>query len=138
MYVLLIVVCFFYKRKTAYEMRISDWSSDVCSSDLGGPAAVRTPVAAPCRDPPSRSTPAEAQADGAGAGVRRLGTAGARPRPGHARLPHGHRRARARGKDLARQPARAGDRSRRLLTRHALRLCSLDTFVAPEMGEPHA
>src|SRR3546814_6868277 len=25
---------FFFKRKTAYEMRISDWSSDVCSSDL--------------------------------------------------------------------------------------------------------
>src|SRR3546814_7984975 len=30
---------FFFKRKTAYEMRISDWSSDVCSSDL---------VAMPC------------------------------------------------------------------------------------------
>src|SRR3546814_1445525 len=28
-------VVFFYKQKTAYEMRISDWSSDVCSSDLG-------------------------------------------------------------------------------------------------------
>src|SRR3546814_6402200 len=27
-------VFFFYKQKTAYEMRISDWSSDVCSSDL--------------------------------------------------------------------------------------------------------
>src|SRR3546814_1750425 len=26
---------FFFKQKTAYEMRISDWSSDVCSSDLG-------------------------------------------------------------------------------------------------------
>src|SRR3546814_4178424 len=26
---------FFCKQKTAYEMRISDWSSDVCSSDLG-------------------------------------------------------------------------------------------------------
>src|SRR3546814_4130904 len=25
---------FFFKKKTAYEMRISDWSSDVCSSDL--------------------------------------------------------------------------------------------------------
>src|SRR3546814_1001768 len=25
---------FFFKQKTAYEMRISDWSSDVCSSDL--------------------------------------------------------------------------------------------------------
>src|SRR3546814_3882514 len=37
-----IVVCeifsyfFFFKQKTAYEMRISDWSSDVCSSDLEG------------------------------------------------------------------------------------------------------
>src|SRR3546814_7400907 len=29
---------FFFKQKTAYEMRISDWSSDVCSSDLGGVA----------------------------------------------------------------------------------------------------
>src|SRR3546814_1828343 len=28
------VYVFFYKQKTAYEMRISDWSSDVCSSDL--------------------------------------------------------------------------------------------------------
>src|SRR3546814_9908031 len=27
---------FCFKQKTAYEMRISDWSSDVCSSDLGG------------------------------------------------------------------------------------------------------
>src|SRR3546814_5523554 len=27
-------MCFVFKRKTAYEMRISDWSSDVCSSDL--------------------------------------------------------------------------------------------------------
>src|SRR3546814_1236420 len=34
--VLLRVLCyfFFFKQKTAYEMRISDWSSDVCSSDL--------------------------------------------------------------------------------------------------------
>src|SRR3546814_1863260 len=33
----LCVMCcvFFFKQKTAYEMRISDWSSDVCSSDLG-------------------------------------------------------------------------------------------------------
>src|SRR3546814_14458022 len=32
---LAVCVCFFiYKQKTAYEMRISDWSSDVCSSDL--------------------------------------------------------------------------------------------------------
>src|SRR3546814_6027753 len=31
---LLFCVFFFFKQKTAYEMRISDWSSDVCSSDL--------------------------------------------------------------------------------------------------------
>src|SRR3546814_2934450 len=31
---LFIFFIFFFKQKTAYEMRISDWSSDVCSSDL--------------------------------------------------------------------------------------------------------
>src|SRR3546814_2606476 len=30
----LYIIFFFFKQKTAYEMRISDWSSDVCSSDL--------------------------------------------------------------------------------------------------------
>src|SRR3546814_116987 len=34
-YVYLMLYVFFFKQKTAYEMRISDWSSDVCSSDLG-------------------------------------------------------------------------------------------------------
>src|SRR3546814_9571627 len=33
-YCVCIVFFFFFKQKTAYEMRISDWSSDVCSSDL--------------------------------------------------------------------------------------------------------
>src|SRR3546814_11682304 len=33
-------VFFFFKQKTAYEMRISDWSSDVCSSDLIGPERI--------------------------------------------------------------------------------------------------
>src|SRR3546814_9198355 len=28
------MICVFFKQKTAYEVRISDWSSDVCSSDL--------------------------------------------------------------------------------------------------------
>src|SRR3546814_10853478 len=31
---LMVFIFFFFKQKTAYEMRISDWSSDVCSSDL--------------------------------------------------------------------------------------------------------
>src|SRR3546814_1849240 len=34
---------FFLKQKTAYEMRISDWSSDVCSSDLPGSALLGWP-----------------------------------------------------------------------------------------------
>src|SRR3546814_2080869 len=34
MFVVYGCVFFFFKQKTAYEMRISDWSSDVCSSDL--------------------------------------------------------------------------------------------------------
>src|SRR3546814_8389226 len=33
--------CFFFKQKTAYDMRIRDWSSDVCSSDLPAADAVR-------------------------------------------------------------------------------------------------
>src|SRR3546814_19410971 len=33
-FVCYVCVFFFFKQKTAYEMRISDWSSDVCSSDL--------------------------------------------------------------------------------------------------------
>src|SRR3546814_7429697 len=36
---LLSLSVFFFKQKTAYEMRISDWSSDVCSSDLAGSPA---------------------------------------------------------------------------------------------------
>src|SRR3546814_1308480 len=47
-FVLFIWFFFFFKQKTAYEMRISDWSSDVCSSDLfiatGAGAASRIAV----------------------------------------------------------------------------------------------
>src|SRR3546814_6360841 len=35
-------MCFLFKQKTAYEMRISDWSSDVCSSDLKGGMDIQT------------------------------------------------------------------------------------------------
>src|SRR3546814_2098997 len=34
LFVVVLFFFFFFKQKTAYEMRISDWSSDVCSSDL--------------------------------------------------------------------------------------------------------
>src|SRR3546814_3679450 len=42
---------FFFKQKTAYEMRISDWSSDVCSSDL-----MASPTISPVRPPIPAST----------------------------------------------------------------------------------
>src|SRR3546814_4588643 len=41
-WVIILSCFFFFKQKTAYEMRISDWSSDVCSSDLYGYARVST------------------------------------------------------------------------------------------------
>src|SRR3546814_12917163 len=54
-------VFFFFKQKTAYEMRISDWSSDVCSSDLAVdlfvPARRSGGVPAPARPVP-RARPA--------------------------------------------------------------------------------
>src|SRR3546814_8860014 len=34
MCLIIVYLCFFFKRKTAYELRINYWSSDVCSSDL--------------------------------------------------------------------------------------------------------
>src|SRR3546814_195480 len=40
---------FFFKQKTAYEMRISDWSSDVCSSDLDGGRGDRAAAVHPPR-----------------------------------------------------------------------------------------
>src|SRR3546814_6257797 len=45
---MIVVLCvcflfFFFKQKTAYEMRISDWSSDVCSSDLAPTIAQSMP-----------------------------------------------------------------------------------------------
>src|SRR3546814_3637945 len=49
---------FFFKQKTAYEMRISDWSSDVCSSDLsrgGRPACRRNDINAMPIDPAAQT-----------------------------------------------------------------------------------
>src|SRR3546814_3179782 len=51
------IFVFFFKQKTAYEMRISDWSSDVCSSDLngGGDRGPRNPWTVPPGVPRGRS-----------------------------------------------------------------------------------
>src|SRR3546814_11073002 len=48
-------VFFFFKQKTAYEMRISDWSSDVCSSDLAASGTVPAKGAVPEPMPDGRS-----------------------------------------------------------------------------------
>src|SRR3546814_9899864 len=81
---------FFFKQKTAYEMRISDWSSDVCSSDLRKSVSTPTVITAPRagitnvrRHPPPARDPAQhgqrdppvrqhrrAPAPGAAAGLR--------------------------------------------------------------------
>src|SRR3546814_16090595 len=98
---LLFFCFFFFKQKTAYEMRISDWSSDVCSSDLVG--ALRT------------------------AGGDRHDAVHRRSLPG-AHRPHARLRndrcggVRRRAAQLAdpRRPARPGDR-RRALQRAAVR-----------------
>src|SRR3546814_3692850 len=65
-FMFLFLYLFFFKQKTAYEMRISDWSSDVCSSDLRLAAARHAPVA----QPPDGG--ALAPAFGFGAGDHRL------------------------------------------------------------------
>src|SRR3546814_2961479 len=44
-FVLFFCFFFFFKQKTAYEMRISDWSSDVCSSDLSSSMIARNRAA---------------------------------------------------------------------------------------------
>src|SRR3546814_12147040 len=62
------MLVFFFKQKTAYEMRISDWSSDVCSSDLTGERRAGAHYT-----PPEVSRRVAAMAlGGPGAGARRV------------------------------------------------------------------
>src|SRR3546814_18113718 len=49
------VFVFFVKQKTAYEMRMSDWSSDVCSSDLRGAVEYKLPH--DCAGPVTKQNP---------------------------------------------------------------------------------
>src|SRR3546814_8416804 len=58
------MIFFFFKQKTAYEMRISDWSSDVCSSDLSSakqPEAAESPTADQVRASPQALAPPAAR-----------------------------------------------------------------------------
>src|SRR3546814_20973738 len=69
---------FFFKQKTAYEMRISDWSSDVCSSDLA------------CRHQRGRVQKGLGKP---GQGLRHVHVAAARRYVGSVKLPHQHHEA---------------------------------------------
>src|SRR3546814_952678 len=46
-----VIFFFFFKQKTAYEMRISDWSSDVCSSDLAAMNSTKNRIPRTVRRP---------------------------------------------------------------------------------------
>src|SRR3546814_18309582 len=59
--IVVVFVFFFFKQKTAYEMRISDWSSDVCSSDLPA-CASRQPTPRPTTPAPTMATRGRAEA----------------------------------------------------------------------------
>src|SRR3546814_19950399 len=60
--IVLVMLFFFFKQKTAYDVRISDWSSDVCSSDLKKVAATveplsKRPAVVPAAAPPNVRPP---------------------------------------------------------------------------------
>src|SRR3546814_4981839 len=64
---------FFFKQKTAYEMRISDWSSDVCSSDLPKTDEARTLFGLSKADRKSRSHIKKGRPEGRRSEERRVG-----------------------------------------------------------------
>src|SRR3546814_3389669 len=79
------VVCFyffFFKQKTAYEMRISDWSSDVCSSDLRD-GAFRDPRPAIARQPGEEGAPAPQRSEERRVGKECVSTCRSRWSPYH-------------------------------------------------------
>src|SRR3546814_10749979 len=89
------IFVFFFKQKTAYEMRISDWSSDVCSSDL-----------APARRQLRRCAPACAAVDHRHRCPRRQSEARRKPVDPARRKRTGHRQVRARVLECAAEEGR--------------------------------
>src|SRR5881628_369645 len=77
--VIVFFIFFFFKQKTAYEMSVSDWSSDVCSSDLGArcpPSRARRAGGTPSGDRRPRPVPVREES-------RRCGHARSELRRGH-------------------------------------------------------
>src|SRR3546814_2621081 len=87
-----ILLVFFFKQKTAYDMRISDWSSDVCSSDLSSPLP-------PLRE---REGPVAQRREGEGQGTARSKPPrpALRPDPHPGPLPQGRERESAARKSV--------------------------------------
>src|SRR3546814_3226579 len=83
-----ILMFFFFKQKTAYELRISDWSSDVCSSDLGRGAGCHSNARAhPARTaPPARRENGRSASPGWRASRRRSPPAASAGSGSHDRL----------------------------------------------------
>src|SRR3546814_11328553 len=89
---MIMVYCFCFSQETAYEMRNSDWSSDVCSSDL--PGAARAPVSGGARggrrvSPPSAACMAAPLAPSAHQGGDGLDRGAPRRHEGFARKNRG-------------------------------------------------
>src|SRR3546814_5694471 len=80
-----LVVCwfFFFKQKTAYEMRISDWSSDVCSSDLTFGIASGRADKTRCRRCGLRRRPADQRSEERRVGKQCVSTCRSRWSPYH-------------------------------------------------------
>src|SRR3546814_1168784 len=104
--IVLLVAClfFFFKQKTAYEMRISDWSSDVCSSDLQRPRDRQG-----CHAPqgPLRHLPAARRGRGRRQAEARLAAQGAGAGRGRSR--QGSRSPRAAARDRVAPRRRQAD-----------------------------
>src|SRR3546814_10014452 len=79
---LCVVLFFLFKQKTAYEMRISDWSSDVCSSDLCRRASSSASSGAPSTKTSSAPKERIAASFAAGAEGTKIGRASCRERVG--------------------------------------------------------
>src|SRR3546814_1666973 len=76
----MMVLVLFFKQKTAYEMRISDWSSDVCSSDL---SAASGEAAFACRHREEPASGERSLSGGVQAQIREAGKMQSQPRFGH-------------------------------------------------------
>src|SRR3546814_15661106 len=81
-----VFVVFFFKQKTAYEMRISDWSSDVCSSDLRTARRDGEALPAHSRERAAAQPGGSGDDGGGGAPGRSQGRRGAACRAAGARL----------------------------------------------------